>query len=461
MLTSFIIPDLLYAGWADDWLDQKTVTQPSYFEGQKRGYISGGALQMRLKNTNDNLFTVEPPRVKAGCGGIDIFGGGISFLNEDYLVDKFQNIIQVAPAVAFQMAMGTLCKQCQTIMNNLEDISNGLNSIQVNDCRLAKRLVAPIMNGPDQETMGEIWSGVSTEMNLKEGVESLFTAAQRKINVDNGASQVVGTEVIDGCPAEFRAYFRPGSLVQNAAEELNMEDYEGLIRGFIGDIRIHYDEDVKTFAVEPLDRCQENSEKGYDEFMAGTVLERNRDGECREHDTQSIRTWVINNLNSIIDKMKGNDEESPLTSAEEDFIDQSPLPVFHMLKSGVLSGTEDHSVSILVEPLATAYAYKITSDFYNTIDYVLDKSIEASQLTGLSRDEDGNDLPAHRCNARVLISAFDKLRVMRNDISEMQDLSRLEFDSDIATLSNNLNVARKVLEDRISAYRQTLGDLGN
>ena len=32
------------AGFIDDWLSQKTETSPGYFEGEKRGYATGGSI---------------------------------------------------------------------------------------------------------------------------------------------------------------------------------------------------------------------------------------------------------------------------------------------------------------------------------------------------------------------------------------------------------------------------------
>ena len=99
---------VLRAGWVDDWLQQKTETSPGYFEGQKRGYFTGGSFSARWQQSNDYLFTAMPPKIKAGCGGIDVFLGGFSYLNFEYLVTKLQRIMQAAPAAAFDIALNVL-----------------------------------------------------------------------------------------------------------------------------------------------------------------------------------------------------------------------------------------------------------------------------------------------------------------------------------------------------------------
>src|SRR3546814_2500408 len=90
----------------------------------------------RVDVHNDYLMSLSLPKVKAGCGGIDMFLGGMSFLDPDYLVQKLESILQAAPAVAFQYLLETLDEKMGNIISKMEAATNFLNSIQVNDCRL-------------------------------------------------------------------------------------------------------------------------------------------------------------------------------------------------------------------------------------------------------------------------------------------------------------------------------------
>jgi len=99
-----------YANWLDDWYENTMSTSSgiNYFEGQKRGYATFGSFSMRLPLRTDYLFSIEKPHLKVGCGGIDLFMGGFSFLNADYLVQKVQAMLQAAPFIAFDIALQTL-----------------------------------------------------------------------------------------------------------------------------------------------------------------------------------------------------------------------------------------------------------------------------------------------------------------------------------------------------------------
>src|SRR3546814_12889937 len=101
----------------------------------------------RVDVHNDYLMSLSLPKVKAGCGGIDMFLGGMSFLDPDYLVQKLESILQAAPAVAFQYLLETLDEKMGNIISKMEAATNFLNSIQVNDCRLANRDRKSVVKG--------------------------------------------------------------------------------------------------------------------------------------------------------------------------------------------------------------------------------------------------------------------------------------------------------------------------
>ena len=67
-------------------------------------------------------------------------------MNVNYLVQMFQKILQAAPAMAFDLALSTLCQQCSNIMKGLESLANELNNLQMNECHDAKVLAAQIVS---------------------------------------------------------------------------------------------------------------------------------------------------------------------------------------------------------------------------------------------------------------------------------------------------------------------------
>ena len=56
-------------------------TQPGAFRGQTFNTYAGGNLFMRAPNKVYQLAAVQFPNAKAGCGGIDVFGGSFSHIS--------------------------------------------------------------------------------------------------------------------------------------------------------------------------------------------------------------------------------------------------------------------------------------------------------------------------------------------------------------------------------------------
>ena len=67
-------------------------TAPGVFESQRRGVISGGSVVVRNRIMNENLVSMVPPSFQAGCGGIDMFAGSLSFVNADQFVQLLRSV---------------------------------------------------------------------------------------------------------------------------------------------------------------------------------------------------------------------------------------------------------------------------------------------------------------------------------------------------------------------------------
>ena len=55
-------------------------TTPGAHKDQSAGYWSGGGMSARTRVKNAQLGTLQLPSINAGCGGIDMYMGGLSFI---------------------------------------------------------------------------------------------------------------------------------------------------------------------------------------------------------------------------------------------------------------------------------------------------------------------------------------------------------------------------------------------
>jgi len=117
------------------------VTDPSMGMTQRRGYLSGGSVSYRGKIVNTNIVNAQAPRITAGCGGIDLFGGSFSFINADQLKALLKAVASNAQTYAFSLALDNMCPTCNKEMQKWADWVNQLNQNLSDSCEAAQWLV--------------------------------------------------------------------------------------------------------------------------------------------------------------------------------------------------------------------------------------------------------------------------------------------------------------------------------
>lgn len=123
-----------------------TQQEAGYFKSQAGGYLSAGSARIRYGTGGGTItpFNVQAPKINIGCSGIDINLGGLSFIKLQELANKFQVILQQAAGFAMQLALGALCKECQTILNEIEHIADAINGISMDTCTMARNGVGKL-----------------------------------------------------------------------------------------------------------------------------------------------------------------------------------------------------------------------------------------------------------------------------------------------------------------------------
>lgn len=425
--------------WVDDWLDQMTTTNPGYFEGQRRGYFNGGGFQARWRMSDDHLISVQPPSIRAGCGGIDMFLGGMSFLDPELLVQKFQRILQAAPAVAFDMALKTMCKECSDTMTKMERAASWVNGLQMNECAMSKRLVTTVQSD-DPDVLGAMWDEVSGGVSLGSALEKNWSTHQDRVRAGNGQAPNPLDVAVQDCPADFREIFIDGSttggasIIQNATRKVGLSAYEDIMRGYIGDVIVTYDSNM--YHVREIDKCRANQNTKFEDFLIGRAEQRPVTGAaCTDNSALSLYDWIAQRLQTIATKIQTN-PQAGYTADEQRFIDTSPLPVLQILTTAVNNGNINATIAVFRDPLASAYAYRVMDDLLSTMDYVLRKADRAKNTGPIAG---GN--PDH-CQIRILEQPIRLVSELKEELIDMRHMARDEYYHRLDELGHYLRIAR-------------------
>ena len=409
--------------WAESWFDNVTYTSPGSFEDQTRGYVTAGGMSGRVDVHNDYLMSITLPKVKAGCGGIDMFLGGMSFLDPDYLVQKLESILQAAPAVAFQYLLETLDEKMGNIISKMEAATNYLNSIQVNDCRLANRMVQ-IAKGDDN------MSGIIEEMtgykSVKEGFAKSYQQSREKIQANANSPTEDLKDALENCPAEVTEIFKTGSLLAHAAARVGASDWAGVMRARVGDVYMRWDTTDKVPIFSAIPACPRQDTESVDDFLTGKVQSRALNvppsaADCSVNGSgKGALVLARARMDSIALKIR---TRSALTPEEKQFVaNVRTLPVYRLLEWGVRQGLTDSVIADTDELVALTLAYQMLNDLTRSIDFAL-QNAERGVTTAGAADSANTNV----CQTRILTKGIEQLRELRDEVLRQRAQMRQSY----------------------------------
>jgi len=438
------------SSWVDDWLAQSTTTSPGHFEGQKRDYFTGGGLQARWRMTNDNPVSITLPRVRAGCGGIDLSMGGISYLDPEYLVQKLQHIVQAAPALAFDMAMKEMSKEAAESMTKLEAATNWMNNLQLNDCAISKRVVASVKND-DPDIMGSVWNEISGSQSMSQAMDKSWADYQKNTQANKGIPTTDMRNAIASCPADFLALFTGGSVIDNATTRLGLGNYADIMRAYMGDVEVAWDATNLVYTANHIDPCRENNTTDIVDFVYGAPRSRHNvaaGGDCYQDSTTNMNDYVYNMLNDIGTAIANNTQ---LTQPQITFITTAPLPVMQIMKTAVLSGgsNQQEVASGLAEPLAYVFAYRMMDDLYTNVEYVIRKANSAANPVGVGSAAGD----AAYCKPAALKNITTGLEDWGHKVGSERNAIRDAYQIKVKEVTANLEYAQREQAHRDEVYK--------
>ena len=133
------------------------------FESQASGFFGGGSLYTRTPVRQYELVTLDLPDYRAGCAGIDLFTGSLSYISGDKLTNLGKQIMTNAGAYAVDVMLATTVPELKQVRDFLQSTVQKINQTAINSCEMAQNLVGGIWPKPvasqqkvcnDQRRMG-------------------------------------------------------------------------------------------------------------------------------------------------------------------------------------------------------------------------------------------------------------------------------------------------------------------
>jgi hypothetical protein len=109
--------------------------------GQGANLYAGGSMSSRAPTKSYSLAHVRLPGMRAGCGGIDVWAGSFSFMNEKQFVAMLENIGQNAIGYATQLLISTISQQMNSELKDVFHKIMMMNNLNISSCEAAQALV--------------------------------------------------------------------------------------------------------------------------------------------------------------------------------------------------------------------------------------------------------------------------------------------------------------------------------
>ena len=411
------------------------VTDPGAFRGQAMNLYTGGNLMMRAPGRNYPLVNAQLPSLRAGCGGIDLFGGAFSFINKQQFVALLQNIGANAVGYAFKLALQSISPDIDKLLTELQDQINKINAMNINSCEAAQALV----NGVVGEYDNSIMSGCA---NISQYLGSVTDRVEGRLTCATNAPAVVKTAVASADPNVRNATFIKGNVVWTALNRvggtISREERE-LIMSVIGTVVLYPPEDDGSGATP---RYVEPSIVGLRDLLLGrgtSATEGNVDIEVYRCDEPTdclnpVRTTVsvkpfTRLVSERLHRMSENiATRTPQTAADIGFINNTTEPVYRMLAvANAVPGS--NTAETLIETYKDVIALDYAETFLSrAIRQALTALSQTLKRTGIEHEYvetlKHNAQEAQRQLLTEKQTAYAKVRSVSSMTQDLQTLER-------------------------------------
>lgn len=341
-------------------------TAPGAFRGQTFNTYTGGSLFMRAPNKVYQLAAIQFPSARAGCGGIDVFGGSFSHISAAEFKNMLRNITAALPGIAFQLALESVSPLLGGLTKWAKGLETWINNARINSCETAKAIVSTAA-----EAAGFSSQEACSDLAIEMGLETDRDAARRRCATDR-PSILASARSSGDANIRNKAPF-VGNLTWKALQRTGtyLDDQEReLIMSIVGTV-IFYAEDAARDPEPVAPTITSISQLLYGQ-AAGTgtnvtqhLLRCNNYTDC---DVVTLNTSYTHTpftarveamMRSIADKIATR-TAIPNNSAEVGFVNQTTEPVYKMLSIGATipgSGLSDSLIAQYRDVIAADYAY--------------------------------------------------------------------------------------------------------
>lgn len=191
---TFLCVQTAGAGFVKDYFDatqaMSNVTEAGVREAGAVSTVTGGGFVYRTPRTDFVPFSVTPPSLKAGCGGIDLFLGAFSIPSREEFVSFLKSIGTALPGLAFQLALQTMAPDLNEQVGRYADLIRSYTNRYTDSCEAARALLD---NTGATEHLTRVVEGAKNALR-SDGSVADQSEADRRVR-DNGEKAIAASPI--------------------------------------------------------------------------------------------------------------------------------------------------------------------------------------------------------------------------------------------------------------------------
>lgn len=194
VVPTFLCVQTAGAGFVKDYFDatqaMSNVTEAGVREAGAVSTVTGGGFVYRTPRTDFVPFSVTPPSLKAGCGGIDLFLGAFSIPSREEFVSFLKSVGTALPGLAFQLALQTMSPDLNEQVGRYADLIRSYTNRYTDSCEAARALLD---NTGATEHLTRVVEGAKNALR-SDGSVADQSEADRRVR-DNGEKAIAASPI--------------------------------------------------------------------------------------------------------------------------------------------------------------------------------------------------------------------------------------------------------------------------
>lgn len=345
-------------------------TGPVAYNGQQGGYYSGGNLWVRFPaQTTYQLGSLQMPSVKAGCGGIDIFTGGFSFINTDQIVAAMKAAANGALAFVFDLAINAISSQIGTSIEKMMQKVQQFTQHSLDACQAGQQVAAGLagmVGARDSQFCKIIGNSQGVFSDWASSEQGCGTGGSQSSTIKGNSDSTIPagpynytwsmlTQKYPSFDTDFKQYLM--SLVGTVIYQPGTSDTQGPTFNFLGQgdpalitALLDGGNSATVYACDTTDKCLNPTQTSLSVSTAN-----------------ALKTRVYNLLIDIAGRIQGNQQ---LTSEEIGLLGATTIPLYKIMvvnAAASFGGMNSADISSLAEITSVDLLETIVGQFYKLV----------------------------------------------------------------------------------------------